>query len=146
MLKSVLSPIINTLQIYTDGAIRPQRGLSGLGAIVRDNDGRICNWWSTQSGPMTNNEAEYHAAIMALERLQSIRPQKIIIFSDSEIMVQQMQGQSRVRAASLIKPHTRLKQLVACFPSVHFFHIPRERNRLADALANDAADGIGGKP
>jgi ribonuclease HI len=134
----------STLQIYTDGAIRPQKGVSGLGAIVRDDNGKICNWWSKQTGVMTNNEAEYSAAIMALERLQPYQQRKIIIFSDSEIMVQQMQGHSRVRASSLMKPHKRLRELVARFPSVSFIHVPRERNRLADALANDAADGIGG--
>jgi ribonuclease HI len=126
------------LQVYTDGAIYPERGLSGLAAIVRDEQGQIRYWWTEKAGTMTCNEAEYAAAVMALERLRIVKPSRVVVYSDSRVMVEQMQGVAQVKSVNLRAPHARLRQLVAEFPQVRFQHIPREKNQLADALAYEA--------
>ena len=133
------------IRIYTDGAIRPAQGVSGLAAIARDETGRICYWWSGKAGALTCNEAEYAAAIFALEQLQKLPDYKSIteieIFSDSKVMVDQMSGRAAAHAPGLRQAMARLRALAATFPKVSFHHISRERNRLADALAFEAVSG-----
>jgi len=138
-------------RLHTDGAIwtenkpgQPGMGqaLTGLAAIARDADGRICHWWKRQAGPMTNNEAEYAAAILGLEELHTLGVREVEVYTDSQVMVDQMQGLARVNAPNLRMPHAQLRALVASFRRVKFYHIPREHNQLADALANEALEGL----
>ena len=129
------------VHVFTDGAIRPEAGTSGLAAIVRDEDWRIRHWWSRKAGRMTCNEAEYAAVILALESLRALRPQEVHIYSDSQVVVHQMQGLAATRAPALRQSRALARALVVQFEHVQFHHIPREHNRLADALACDAVDG-----
>lgn len=129
------------LLIYTDGAIRPQIGVSGLAAVVHDQTGLIHAIWSRRAGRMTSNEAEYAAAILALENLIRVGVNDLIMFSDSQVMVHQMLGIASAQAPSLKQAQARLRSLIVQYEHVTFNHIPREQNRLADALANEAADG-----
>jgi len=130
-----------SIRVFTDGAIRPELGISGLAAIVRDEKGQVLTWFSKRAGEMTCNEAEYAAVQFALESVLVLRPQEIHIFSDSQVVVHQMSGIAAARAPALKQAQLRVRGLVARFVKVHFHHIPREKNRLADALANEAADG-----
>ncbi len=128
--------------INTDGAIRLERGASGLAAIVRDEKGQIIHWWGRRDKRMTCNEAEYAAAIMALEHICALRnpPRELKLYSDSQVMVHQMCGIATAHAPALRQSQIRLRELTIQFEKVTFHHIPREQNRLADALANDAVD------
>lgn len=129
--------------VHTDGAIRADLGVSGLSAVVRDEKGQFIYLWSKRDQRMTCNEAEYAAAIMALEKIVAlrIRPNSLKVYSDSQVLVHQMSGIASARAPALRQAQMRLRGLVVLFERVTFHHIPREENRLADALANDAADG-----
>lgn len=130
--------------VNIDGSIRPGIEKSGLAAIVRNEAGRIIHWWSRHSNQgMTCNEAEYAAAIMALEKIRALQnpPRMLKIYSDSQVLVHQMKGIATARAPVLRQSQMRLRGLVIHFENVIFNHIPREQNRLADALANEAADG-----
>lgn len=129
--------------VNTDGAIRPERGESGIAAIVRDEKGQIIHWWNRREKGMTCNEAEYAAAIMALEYIRALRnpPLMLKVLSDSQVMVHQMSGIATAHAPGLKQAQMRLRGLVVEFEKVTFHHIPREQNRLADALAYDAVDG-----
>ena len=133
------------IRIYTDGAIRPGQGTSGLAAIVRDQAGQICFWWSRRAGALTCNEAEYAAVIFALEQLQHLpghqRIPEIEIFSDSRVVVDQMSGRAAAHAPALRQAQHQLHKLVGLFRKVSFHHISREQNRLADALAFEAVTG-----
>ncbi len=133
-------------KIFTDGAIRPDTGISGLAAIIRDPNDRICFWWKCKAGEMTCNEAEYAAAIFALEQMFKIKKvkkiEKIKIYSDSQIMVDQMSGHAAVNSPKLQILQKRLVSISKQFIQVTFHHIPREYNRLADALAYEAVEGI----
>jgi ribonuclease HI len=130
-----------SIRVFTDGAIRPELGISGLAAIVRDEKGQILTWFSRRAGAMTCNEAEYAAVQFALESVRALRPQDIHIFSDSLVVVHQMSGLATARAPALKQAQMRVRGLMSQFQLVQFHHIPREKNRLADALANEAADG-----
>jgi ribonuclease HI len=133
-----------TWQIYTDGAIRTRQQCSGLAAIVRDEHGVIRYLWKKRAGMMTCNEAEYAAAVFALERLSGLsrqdRPGIIILYCDSRVLVDQMTGRATARSPKLRVAQARLRELVASFQSVEFHHIRRDLNRLADALAFEAVE------
>lgn len=137
--------ISHAWKIYTDGAIRPERGISGLAALVRNDQNRICYWWNRRTGKLTNNEAEYAAVIFALEMmLKVVRPascHEIAIFTDSQILVHQMTGKAVTNSPGLQRAKNRLIPLVKKFQNVTFTHIPREQNKLADALAFEAIEG-----
>jgi len=140
---NLLFPRPRLLLVYTDGAIRSERGVSGLAAIVRDETGKVLYWWSRRDKKMTCNEAEYAAVILAMESLRASRsnPHEVRVHSDSQVLVQQMSGYAAARAPALRQAQMRLRGLALQFEKVSFHHIPREQNRLADALANEAADG-----
>lgn len=127
--------------VFIDAAMRPERGQCGLAVIVRDRRGAVVRWFGTVAGKQTNNEAEYEAAIFALNQLHSERTRPIVIFSDSQILVNQMLGCAATRSPELQKKQAALRLLTRCFASVQFQHIRREHNRLADALANEVVDG-----
>lgn len=129
------------LFVHTDGSIRPEKNISGLAAVVRDETGNIQAIWTRRVGRMTCNEAEYAAAILALESLSNFGVEKITLFSDSQVMIHQMNGIASAHAPVLKQSQARLRALVVKFKEIEFRHIPREENRLADALANEAADG-----
>lgn len=134
------------LSIFIDGAIRPEQGISGVAAIVRSTDNQILYWWKKKMGKMTCNEAEYAAAIFACRQLLSLQKgfhlRPIQIFSDSMVMVTQMNGQACVNAPALQRNHALLRSLTTQFKSISFQHISREHNRLADALAFEALGKI----
>lgn len=129
---------VRQFTVYTDGAIRNGMGRTGLGAVAFDEQGKVFQLWSQSADQMTNNEAEYRAAILALEALRPYRPARLQMFCDSKVLVDQMNGLARVRAVSLRGPNARLRALTMEFEQVTFQHIPRGRNRLADALANQS--------
>lgn len=129
------------LSVYVDGAIHPELGVSGLAAVARNAHGQICYWWSRKVGRMTNNEAEYGAAILALESLSRLNIRDVDIYSDSQVMVFQMTGRALTNSSRLKRAQIQLRALLLQFDRVGFHHIPREENRLADALAGDTVDG-----
>ena len=126
------------LIIYCDGGIGDKRQASGLGVVIRDPKDDIIALVKRGMPAMTNNEAEYAALVLALQSVQRFKPHTLQIYMDSEIVVGQMIGRFSVRSVALKQWHAQACRLVRQFDTVTFTHIPREQNRLADALANEA--------
>jgi len=135
----------NPLVIFCDAALRTDLQAVGLAAIVMDFRGVIQACWSERREWMGNNAAEYAAVHMALQQVRRnriLRPRQILICTDSRILVEQMQGRAAVRAPQMRTAHALLRETVQQLGApVTFRHVPRERNRLADALANERAEG-----
>ena len=91
---------------------------------------------------MTCNEAEYEALLFGLGTVRTLRLEKVEVRMDSQVVVNQMLGLFAVRSVALRRLHARARAAVAVLGAVEFVHVPRLRNRLADALANEAADGM----
>lgn len=127
-----------TFIVQTDAATTATRDGTGLGVLVRDEAGQIVRWACRRAPGMSNNAAEYAALCWALELLATDAPQVVHVYSDSEVLINQMRGRFRVLSAELRPWHQRASDLARRFPRVTFTHIPRERNGLADALANEA--------
>ena len=131
----------NAWCIYVDAAVRAERGQCGLAVIVRDERGAVRQWFGARTGRLTNNEAEYAAAILALQQLRREAHRPWLLCSDSQILVHQMQGKAATHSRELQRQQLELRRLVTEYKSLRFAHIPREQNRLADALANEVVDG-----
>lgn len=97
-------------------------------------------------GVATNNEAEYHALIEGLKAVSEWKPDRLEVYLDSKLVVEQVNGRWKVKEARLQSLQTKAKELVAGFPEVEIKHVERERNKAADALANMAIDEHVKKP
>jgi ribonuclease HI len=130
------------LTIHTDGASRGNPGDAAF-AYVIERDGQTPIEEADCLGQMTNNQAEYIALIRALERaLELGTHHRVIVHSDSELMVKQMNGEYRVKNEELRGLYEQACALRGRFEGpVTIRHVRREQNKRADKLCNEALDG-----
>lgn len=127
-----------SLTIYTDGACYSNPGPMGIGAIAYKNGHKVWEL-SEYIGEGTNNIAEYTALLRALEFASSTLEKTIHIRSDSELLVNQMNGKYRVRDTKLKTLYGKVVRLCEGL-HVTFEHVPREKNALADELSKRAIE------
>ncbi len=137
---SVKKKMGGRMLIYTDGASRGNPGRAGIGVVLCDTRQNILAEIGEYIGEATNNVAEYRALIRGLERALEYPPVEVEVFCDSELVVKQMNGQYKVKAPSILPLYEEARGLVARLPKWKIRHIRREKNVLADALANKAID------
>jgi ribonuclease HI len=128
------------LVAYTDGGSRGNPGPAGYGVILEDTSGSRVDGLSKFLGRQTNNVAEYEALLAALRYALSNGFESLEVRSDSELMVMQILGKYKVKSPSLQELYSKAQELIKQLSSFSINHIRRERNRRADALANDAID------
>jgi ribonuclease HI len=130
-----------TIYAFTDGASRGNPGESGIGFVLKDDQGNVMFKDSGYLGTATNNIAEYQALIACLRKVMTTPCRKLVVHSDSELMVRQMQGVYRVRDKVLQEHFRSVHQLLANAPfEFSIVHIERALNKEADALANVGID------
>ncbi len=127
---------IKRLVIFTDGAAAPNPGPAAIGAIIKDEQGKLLARISQRIGRATNNQAEYRAIIAALEKAVSLGAKHVEVNSDSELVVKQINGKYRVKKATLKPLYQEVKKLQSRLEGFTITHIPRQQNREADKLAN----------
>lgn len=130
----------SVLRLFTDGAARGNPGPAGLGLVIEDGAGTRLWGGCRFVGTATNNQAEYLALIEGLRRATEWSPERLEVYLDSQLVVEQLAGRYKVRSAELKPLHREALMLLAGFPNHKIAHVPRERNRGADALANRAID------
>lgn len=128
------------LVLRTDGAARGNPGPAGAGWVLESPDGAVLADGCAYLGTLTNNQAEYEALLKALEAAAPDGATEIELFSDSELMVRQLNGQYKVRHADLQLRWFRALELLERAASWSAHHVRREDNAAADALANQAID------
>jgi ribonuclease HI len=131
---------MKTLRLFTDGAARGNPGPAGLGVVIEDDRGMRLRGLCRYIGTATNNIAEYLAVIEGLEAVQDWSPDRLQVYLDSKLVVEQLNGRFRVRQPRLQPLHRRAAELLRRFTDVEVAHVERARNRGADALANRAID------
>ena len=124
--------------IWIDGASQGNPGPAAIGAVIRDEQGKIHSLLSERIGETTNNRAEYTALITALKKALSLGVRYAEVKSDSELLVRQINGEYRVKKAELKPLYEQVKQLQGSLEGFTITHIPRTQNTEADALANKA--------
>jgi len=123
-----------------DGASRGNPGPASYAVILRRPDGQILDRVSKAIGQSTNNVAEYYALIAALDYAHAHGILKLRVRSDSELLVHQMHGHYRVKSLALRQLHERARKLAQGLADFSIEHVPREQNREADRLADQALD------
>ncbi len=132
--------------IYTDGGSRGNPGPAGIGAVIVGLDGKVLKEVSKYLGKQTNNFAEYEAVIEGLKALKKILGQKIKDFDievkmDSQLVARQLSGEYQIKEETLFGQFIKIHNMqVKDFPNIIFTYIPREQNKEADRLANEAMD------
>ena len=125
--------------IHIDGGARGNPGPAGAGVVVQSaDDGTILFEGGYYLGRVTNNVAEYRALLEALARAKALGAGDVEVRSDSELLVRQMNGEYRVKSAGLKPLFERAQAMGRDFHRCRVVHVPREANRDADRLANQA--------
>ncbi len=148
--------------LYTDGGARNNPGPAGAGAVLYElkvsakggsafggksekhalnhTEGLKVGEWGKYLGEATNNQAEYQALILGLEQARRHGVKELECFLDSELLVKQMNREYRVKDKDLAPLFIKAWNLAAGFKKISFRHVPREQNKEADKLVNQAID------
>lgn len=136
--------------VYTDGGSRGNPGLAAVGAVVCDSVGKtIKEYHQKLENIATNNEAEYEAVIFALKKLKQLfgkektKELEVAFRVDSELMAKQLNGDYKIMEERLQLLFMRIWNLKFDFKKITFKSIPRQQNKRADWLVNQALDGKG---
>ena len=137
---------VDEVVVATDGGARGNPGPAGIGVVISRPDGTVLAEVAEGIGWATNNVAEYRAVIAGLERALALGARRARVRADSQLVVQQLSGAWKVRDAGLAPLWAEARRLARAFDRVTWEHVPRSRNRAADALANRAMDAQGAVP
>jgi len=130
-----------TVHAFTDGASRGNPGDAGVGVILKDEAGKKIASVFGYIGKATNNAAEYRALATCLKLVSKIKCKKLIVHSDSELMVRQMRGEYKVKDPAIKKLFQEAFRLLEKVNwEFDIIHITREENKEADQLANLGID------
>ena len=139
-----LEPTKGNYLLNTDGSgtgtvDNPAQGT--IGVVLRDPDGRLIAEISERIGPAINTVAEYRALIEGLKLARSRGIERIRVFLDSELVVDQVNGRAKVRKEHIRPLHAEACSLLQEFPNIRISWVPRKWNAEADALATKALLG-----
>lgn len=126
--------------LRTDGAARGNPGPAGAGWVIETPEGEVVDEGHAFLGVLTNNQAEYEALLRALEAAGPDERTELDVYSDSQLMVRQINGEYRVKDEGLKPLWLRASRLLDRAARATVRHVRREENAAADALANQAID------
>lgn len=131
----------NHLLVEADGGSRGNPGVAGYGALVRDPDsGNILDVDAAPLGTASNNVAEYSGLIAGLQLAERINPKaSVLVRMDSKLVVEQMTGRWKIKHADMKRLATEARQILPA-DQVSYEWIPRDQNKDADQLSNEAMD------
>ena len=133
--------------IYTDGGSRGNPGKAAIGVVIcNEKDQEVKKYGEYLGDNLTNNEVEYSAVVFALKKFKALFGKSLAentdieIRSDSELVVKQLNGEYKLSDPKIQQFFIEIWNLKMDFKLVKFKHIPREKNKEADRLANQALD------
>jgi ribonuclease HI len=126
------------LHVHVDGAARGNPGPAAIGVVIETRQGKTVASFGEAIGDTTNNFAEYMALIHALRLLSIFEVDKLVIYTDSQLMACQVNGEYRVKEKVLRSLHTQVISMLGRYRQYEILNISREENAEADALANKA--------
>ena len=123
------------LTLFIDGASKGNPGHAGIGIRI-EADGEVLKEYCEYIGCTTNNVAEYRALIKGLEIAAQFKANRVTVFSDSELVVRQMNGTYKVKSGGLLPLYQIAQMQSRNFDGFQIKHVRREQNKEADQLAN----------
>lgn len=130
------------LVAYVDGAARGNPGPAAAGVVLQDAGGKELKTLAVALGHQSNNTAEYCALILAMQEALILGARDLQVYTDSELVVKQLSGEYKVKEPSLKAFFCLVAHLKSAFKKLEVTHVPREKNKLADAQANRALDNL----
>ena len=124
------------LNLYIDGAAKGNPGQASCAVVVCDSGGTVLFKKATLIGIATNNVAEYCGLIFGLSECLRYKAEEIVVYSDSLLLVKQLNGEYKTKDEWLRRLKLIAVSLISHFRKVRIVHIPREKNKQADKLAN----------
>jgi len=132
--------LLDRVIAYTDGGSRGNPGPAAAAFILADMAGNKLLARASLLGKTTNNAAEYTAVCNAIEAAREIGAKELTVFSDSELIVKQINGQYRVKSDAIRPFFETAVGLLDEFENWKFYHVTRDKNKPADELVNQALD------
>jgi len=126
------------INIYVDGSSIGNPGKSGVGYLIYQNN-KLLKKRSVYLGVQTNNFAEYMALIFPLIDAIEENKKKVKVFSDSQLICEQIKGNYKVKNQNIYPLFVLSKNLISKLDSFEITHIDRENNQEADELAKQAS-------
>lgn len=136
-----MSPRTPKYVVNIDGASRGNPGHAAFGLVVQQGDDILLEK-ADYLGITTNNVAEYSAFVAALTEIIRLGLSDVLILSDSELVVKQMRGEYKVKSEHLLPLYLNARRLFSDIEGARIAHVPREKNRHADKLANKVLDDV----
>src|SRR3990172_7643680 len=130
------------ITMFTDGGSRNNPGPAAVGVYIET----LGKKYAEYIGEKTNNEAEYEALIFGLKKIKALigkakaKNTGIECFLDSELAVKQLNHKYKLTEKHIQELFLKIWNLMLDFKLVKFYHITREKNKIADALVNKALD------
>ena len=131
-------PAKSPFKVQIDGAARGNPGPAGVGIVISNEAGKRLKELAIYLGEATNNVAETCALILSLQEVSRLGAKRVAVLTDSELLARQVTGVYRVRDTQLQWLHVLIQNLIAGLDRFEIQHVPREKNRAADRLANRA--------
>jgi ribonuclease HI len=132
--------LLDEAKIYTDGGSRGNPGDSSCAFVICNMDDTVVEKSGYYIGVATNNQAEYYGFKKGLERARDLGIDKVSLYSDSQLVVNQMNGLYKVKNQELAPLHQDVKEIANSFEKIAFTYVPRELNKLADGEVNRILD------
>lgn len=131
---------MNILKVFTDGSSKGNPGPANIGVVIYFSNKKIFQY-SRSIGFATNNDAEYQALIFGLETIKKLKEEyqidKIECYSDSQLLINQVNGFYRVKNGKIKEYILKIKVLEEEINlPIIYIQIPREKNKEADRLSN----------
>ena len=123
------------LTLFIDGASKGNPGHAGIGIRI-EADGEVLAEHCEYIGCTTNNVAEYRALIKGLEIAAQFKANRVAVFSDSELVVRQMNGTYKVKSGGPLPLYQTAQTQSRTFDGFQIKHVHRKKNKEADRLAN----------
>lgn len=125
--------------LHSDGGSRGNPGPAAIGVALEDSAGKLLETISEYIGETTNNQAEYRALVRGLEKAKEFGASEVRCYLDSELVVKQMNHEYKIKDAGLSALFVKAWNLTRGM-RVTYHHVPREKNKVADRLVNQALD------
>ncbi|MFQ5553462.1 MAG: ribonuclease HI family protein [Thermoplasmata archaeon] len=128
--------------LYADGAARGNPGPAASGLVLYDGFENVLTTHRQSIGRATNNEAEYRALIRGLDLAAQHTRAKVEVYMDSQLVVNQMNGEWKIKEARLARLAAKVREKAARFQEVTYEYVPRTHRKIkvADTQANLALD------
>ena len=130
------------LVVNVDGGARGNPGPAAIGVVVAEPDGTVIDEIAEPIGIATNNIAEYRAVLKGIQRAQALGAGEVELIGDSELVARQLTGAYKVKHPSMKPLHAQALAALSGFDRWRIRTVPRAQNARADALVNEALDGL----